>query len=304
MATKTIPIRSRKIGDSLADDYRAILLAILEENEEQRLYVGKRPEGMHLGHVLVLHTLIYVLTQVRIGSSKELTTILSYVPSIRLRTLCLHALLLPPVLSLNPWRYRCVLAPIAVPSNTSNVARQPAPGTKQNRRTKPPHRKQKGITSALVSVPVVHASKTHVPVDLKPIKELFDEDPTDNMVITMAHSSVSEDVDYLLDADPFAHPKSARKRPAHALEEQGGGASESRYTKRIKRSKGPLPSGIDIASSDASPMFTPLTVSTSLRPATQSMVSVPQLHRGTGRSSPNDVTSTGEADLSSRQPPA
>lgn len=48
-ATATIPIRSKTIGDSRADDYRAILLAILEENAEQRLYVGKRPKGMHLG---------------------------------------------------------------------------------------------------------------------------------------------------------------------------------------------------------------------------------------------------------------
>jgi hypothetical protein len=48
-ATKTIPIRSKTISDSRADDYRAILLAVLEENEQQRLYIGKRPEGMHLG---------------------------------------------------------------------------------------------------------------------------------------------------------------------------------------------------------------------------------------------------------------
>ena len=102
MATKTIPIRSQKVGDSLVDDYRAILLAILDENEEQRLYVGKRPEGMHLAYVLVLHTLIYVLTQVRIGSSKELTAIVSYVPSIRWRTLWYYALLLPP----DPCLYR------------------------------------------------------------------------------------------------------------------------------------------------------------------------------------------------------
>jgi hypothetical protein len=33
-ATKTIPIWSSKIGDLLADDFRAILLAILEEAEE------------------------------------------------------------------------------------------------------------------------------------------------------------------------------------------------------------------------------------------------------------------------------
>ena len=38
-ATTMIPIRSKTIGDSLADDFRAILLVILEEDEEQRLYV-------------------------------------------------------------------------------------------------------------------------------------------------------------------------------------------------------------------------------------------------------------------------
>jgi hypothetical protein len=62
-ATKTIPIRSSKIGDLLADDFRAILLAILEEAEERRLYVRTRPEGTHLAHVLVLHALTYILTQ-------------------------------------------------------------------------------------------------------------------------------------------------------------------------------------------------------------------------------------------------
>ena len=51
-ATKTIPIRSSKMGDSLADDFRAILLAILEQNEERRLYIGKQPAGMCLAHVL------------------------------------------------------------------------------------------------------------------------------------------------------------------------------------------------------------------------------------------------------------
>lgn len=62
-ATATIPIRSKTIGDSLADDYRAILLAILEEDEEQRLYVGKRPEGTYLGLCFGIVTLIYILTQ-------------------------------------------------------------------------------------------------------------------------------------------------------------------------------------------------------------------------------------------------
>jgi len=69
------------MGDSLADDFRAILLAILEQNEEQRLYVGKQPKGMCLAHVLVLHALIYI-TQVWIGSSRELMGIASFVLSI------------------------------------------------------------------------------------------------------------------------------------------------------------------------------------------------------------------------------
>ena len=159
-----------------------------------------------------------------------------------------------------------------MPSDTSNLFHQPAPGAK------PPHRKRKGITSALVPVPVIHASKTRVPknVDLQLIKDLFDEDATGGMVTSMTHLSTSEDVDYLLDADPFVHPKSAGKRPAHVLEEQGGDAWAPGYTKRFKRSKGPLPSGIVIASGGATPMLTPLTYSTSLRPATQSMVSLPQ----------------------------
>ena len=62
-ATETIPIRSKTIGDSRADDYRAILLAILEESEERRLYVRKRPGGMHLGLYLVLHALMCYLAQ-------------------------------------------------------------------------------------------------------------------------------------------------------------------------------------------------------------------------------------------------
>lgn len=85
-STKTIPIRSSKIGDWLADDFRAILLAILEPNEERRLYVGKRPEGMCLSEVLVLRALIYIFTQVRSGSLKDLMEIASFVPSISRNT--------------------------------------------------------------------------------------------------------------------------------------------------------------------------------------------------------------------------
>ena len=114
----------------MSGDHRVVLLGILQENEEQRLYVGKWPEGMHLGYVLVLHTLIYILTQVQIGLSKELTAIMPYILSIRLKTLCYWALMLPPNLSLNLWPCQCVLAPMPVPSDTSNLVHQPAPGTK------------------------------------------------------------------------------------------------------------------------------------------------------------------------------
>ena len=67
--------------------------------------------------------------------------------------------------------YHNLLASMAVPSDTSNVAHdQPDPRTKQNVCTKPPHRRQKGIPSALVSVPVIHISSTHLPLDLQPPK--------------------------------------------------------------------------------------------------------------------------------------
>jgi hypothetical protein len=60
---KTIPIRTSKAGDLLADEYRAILLAILEETEGKQLYVGKRPEGMCPAYVPAFHALIHVLAQ-------------------------------------------------------------------------------------------------------------------------------------------------------------------------------------------------------------------------------------------------
>ena len=67
-ATTIIPIRSKTIGDSLANDYRAILLAILEESKEQRLYVKEWPEGMHLGLCLgIAHSDIYFHPRYRLA---------------------------------------------------------------------------------------------------------------------------------------------------------------------------------------------------------------------------------------------
>jgi len=112
-ATKTILIRSSKIGDSLADDHRAILLAILQENEARRLFVGKRPKGMRLTHVLVLCALIYILIQVRIGLSEGLTASASFVLSISQSTLGNHTPLLHPNPPQHSLLFRCVLAPCA-----------------------------------------------------------------------------------------------------------------------------------------------------------------------------------------------
>ena len=128
-------------------------------------------------------------------------------------------------------RYHNPLASIPAPCDTSNVGHQPDPSTKQNVRTKPPHRKQKGTPSALISVPMIHTSSAHVLLNLQPVKDLFDQDATGHMVTPMTHLSASEDVNDLLDTDPFTHPKSAHKRPAQALGEQGGGGSKSRYIK-------------------------------------------------------------------------
>ena len=50
------------MGKLMADDFWAILLAILEQNEDQQVYIGEPPEGMCLAQVLVLCALIYILT--------------------------------------------------------------------------------------------------------------------------------------------------------------------------------------------------------------------------------------------------
>jgi hypothetical protein len=91
-ATTTIPIRSKTIGDSLSDDYRAILLALLEEKEEQRLYVGKRPEGMHASLCFSMAHSNILSFKVWIGLSNESMVNASYVLSIGLSTLLRHSL--------------------------------------------------------------------------------------------------------------------------------------------------------------------------------------------------------------------
>ena len=62
-ALAAIPIRTRTVGSWRTDEYRAILLAMLEEDEGKRLYVGKRPQGMCPASVPALHALIYILAQ-------------------------------------------------------------------------------------------------------------------------------------------------------------------------------------------------------------------------------------------------
>ena len=119
-ATRLIPVQSSKIGDLVADDYRAILLAILEENEERRLFVGKRPEGMCFAHIQVFCALIYILIQVRIGSSKDSTANVSLVLCLSGSTVCNHTPPLHPNQPQDPLTFRCVLAPVPMTSDTSN----------------------------------------------------------------------------------------------------------------------------------------------------------------------------------------
>jgi hypothetical protein len=60
---KTILIRTSKAGDLLADEYRVVLLAILEETKGNQLYVGKQPEGMCPAYVPASHALIHIIAQ-------------------------------------------------------------------------------------------------------------------------------------------------------------------------------------------------------------------------------------------------
>jgi len=60
---RAIPIKTDKVGDWWTDEYRAILLAILEEDAGKRLYVGKRPQGMCPASVSAWHAPIYILAQ-------------------------------------------------------------------------------------------------------------------------------------------------------------------------------------------------------------------------------------------------
>jgi len=156
-------------------------------------------------------------------------------------------------------------------SDTSNVTHQPPASTK---RTKPVHQKRKGISTTVSTIPHPNASVLHTPLDLQPIRDLFNPDNADDAVSISGngrHFSPSDQLnaDFLSFTPTFSHPRGAHKRSAR-------GALESSSTKRLKRSAGLLHSDIDIVSSDASPMFAPSILSGSLPPATQPVVSVPQ----------------------------
>lgn len=152
-----------------------------------------------------------------------------------------------------------------MPSAAADLVYQPAV------RTKPIHRKRRGITSALIPVPVVPrlgASSVHTPLDLQLTRDLFNEDATKD--------AASDE--HQLDANPpppipaSSHRRNARRRPVRSPGKQGG-TSEFQRAKRFKGGEGLLPSDTDVMSSGVSPMHslpTPL-----LPPATQSMVSVP-----------------------------
>ena len=64
------------------------------------------------------------------------------------------------------------------------------------------HQKQKGPSK---SVHHPKATITHEPLDLQPIKEVFNENTTDDMVtnVPMSHFSAPKDFDHQLDFDPL-----------------------------------------------------------------------------------------------------
>jgi hypothetical protein len=160
---------------------------------------------------------------------------------------------------------------------------------KQPKHAKPVRPKRRGPSGTLVPRPVVHHSNflhAHTPVDLQHVKDIFDQDPTDDVATSMStnsyHFSASEDLDHQLDPYPLPptlaapHPKSTRKRPpVDDLERRGGDTSESGHIKRLKKGKGPLTSSIDTVLNSTGPVLAPSTSSRLLPPATQSMVTIP-----------------------------
>ena len=157
------------------------------------------------------------------------------------------------------------------------MAHQPATSTK---RTKPIRRKQKGLPAAVIPHP--NAFVDHTPLSLQSFDNVFHPDTTDDAFSVSAkghHFSASEDIDYQLGADllplpmTLPPPRSAHKRSARALGKHRAGTLEPSPTKRFKRSDGLLHPDM---SSGTSPMLVPSTMSGSLPPATQPMVSVPQ----------------------------
>lgn len=122
---------------------------------------------------------------------------------------------------------------------------------------------------------------THIPLDLEPIKEAFNEDTADDPVTNISTNrhpfSASGDLDYPMDiimlppTPTLPHPKN-RKRPAHVLGKQ----TSASHPKRLKGNEGPLPSDIDIdiISSGESSALTLSTPLRSLPLATQPIVSI------------------------------
>lgn len=101
--------------------------------------------------------------------------------------------------SISPSVYNSISAywkPVPIPPDTSDTAHQPAPNMKC---TKPIHRKQKGHSTTVSIIPGPNALIVHMPLDLQPIKDLFNPDAPDDMVVNGHHYSASEDPDFQLD---------------------------------------------------------------------------------------------------------
>lgn len=154
--------------------------------------------------------------------------------------------------------------------------------------TKPIHQKWKGHSTTVFVIPSPNTLIVHMPVDLQPIKDLFNPDAPDDMVSTSAnghHYSASEDLNFQLDTilqpptPVLCPPMGAQKGSAHVLGKCGAVPLESGPTKQVRRGTGLQYSDTDILLSGTSPELAPSTLLGPLPPATQLMVSVPQLCR-------------------------
>ena len=133
-------------------------------------------------------------------------------------------------------------------------------------------------------MPNPNSLRVHVPLDLRPIKDLFDLDAAADDVATSTstnsrHISASEDFDYPVETYALpptrALPNPHKWRAADDLGTFGGGTSRSGHSKRSKGSEHLLISDRDTVERAPGPVPAISTPSSPPPWATQPMVSFP-----------------------------